>query len=999
MLLSVMPEITYEAQAADNVKPMNVSVKTGENGLEITWDSAANAQTYKVYRAESRFSEYVEIGETQETTYTDTNPNQSKYSNYYKIVPYNDSVKGVESEPGSLEISMFGESAYVFSEKDDTAKINSTVKDIGQKQRYNQFGNDRYMLAFKPGDYTKTDTMDIGYYTQLMGLGKTPYDVRIKNVQTPAALEKDNVTCNFWVEIGNVTIADTDNTSSASPVSDMFRWGASQAAPARRLNVERTAFFQWEYQFYGDDVHKTNPLNNPWASGGFIADSKFAKEAGSWSQQQYYYRNCDLPNGVYGVNWNQVIQGCTGVTDANTVDNAMSEMAEKEYVNSAANKDSLLNTIGRSNWNSRGCTTVIDETSEMREKPFLYFDEDSDDYKVFIPAMRKNSQGVSWSENDMGKGTSISVEKCFYIANPDVDTAETINKELKEGKNIIFRPGVYHVSEPIQVTKSNTILMGLGMATIIPDNEETAIKVSDVGGVCVSDLLIDAGEHSETLLIVGQEGCNKDHSENPTVLHDVFYRVGGTANKATVDSCQVINSNDVIIDHTWVWRADHGDNNNATVGWTKNTAKNGLIVNGDNVTIYGLFVEHFQEYDIIWRGENGRTFFLQNEKCYDPQNQEGWMSHQGELKGYASYKVTNNVKKHYVVGLGIYDVFINTNGADIYLDNAIEVPNSKDVLIENACIVEIANSEGPKVGINHIINGTVPGIRTGIGQNGVDGKGGYGIQRLLSYNNGKSIYLPDVYDNPYGITKQVQDNVPEPSYDPAAEKDIKKDPLTKDDEKPVWEMTDDDYLNRGDDDNGSKDDSKDDSKNDTKGQQPTTKNDGQQGTTAVTTTLKKGQKFTVGKYQYKITKVNGKKGNVTLTTVVKKYRAKLKTSTVKATVSYKGYKFNVTVIGKKAFNNCKKLKKVTIGKNVKTISSKAFKGCKKLTRVTVGKNVKTISSKAFYSSSKLKQITLKGKKVKKVAKNAFHKKIRKTLKISGKSKSKKVVLKSLKRKK
>ena len=255
----------------------------------------------------------------------------------------------------------------------------------------------------------------------------------------------------------------------------------------------------------------------------------------------------------------------------------------------------------------------------------------------------------------MGEGTSISVDEYFYIAKAEVDTAETINKELRKGKNIIFTPGIYRVNEPIKVTKANTILLGIGMATIIPDNEESAIIVDDVGGVSVAGLILDAGNYSKTLLRVGEEGANKDHSENPIVLQDVIYRVGGTGELGRSDSCQVINSNDVIIDHTWIWRADHGDH----VGWYENTSKNGLVVNGDNVIAYGLFCEHFQEYDIIWRGENGKTYFLQNEKCYDPQKQDEWMSHDGTKKGYAAYKVANNVKKHYAVGLGVYDVFIN----------------------------------------------------------------------------------------------------------------------------------------------------------------------------------------------------------------------------------------------------------------------------------------------------------------------------------------------------
>lgn len=914
-------------------QPTGLDVQQKGNALEVSWNKANGATDYYVYRAVSRFAEYEKIGETSDTTFVDENPNDSKYKNYYKIKGVNDADISAFSEPISLETSMFGQNAYIFAPTDDQNEIDAITAEVFAKQHYSQFGDNRFAMMYKPGDYTSTGKyIEQGYYTQTLGLGKTPYDVRLVNVKTPAALSGNNVTCNFWQGIENVTIADLDNNDDPFYC---FQWAVSQAAPARRLNVERTAVFDW---YYG------------WVSGGYFADTHFHKSAGSAAQQQYYYRNCQIDGGVYGINWQQVIQGCTGVTNENSKDGSGKAFA---------NMVDLLSGEGKTNWDQRGNTTIIDETEEIREKPFLYFDTDTDEYKVFIPAMRKNSQGISWTKDDMGEGTSISVNKYFYIAKSDVDTAATINAQLAKGKNIIFTPGVYHAEEPIKVTKANTVLLRLGMASIIPDNEEAAIKVSDVGGVSIAGLILDAGNYSKTLLTVGDEGCNKDHSENPIVLQDVIYRVGGTGSLGRADSCQVINSNDVIIDHTWIWRADHGNH----VGWTENTSKNGLVVNGDNVTAYGLFCEHFQEYDILWRGENGKTYFLQNEKCYDPQNQDDWMSHDGTKKGYAAYKVTNNVKKHYAVGLGVYDVFINTNGASIYLDNAIEVPNTEDVLIENACIVEIANGSGPQVGINHIVNNTTAGIRTGAGNNG-----GYAIQRLLSYSNEQSLSLPDYYVNQGDVTVQEEEGET-PTKDVCAEKDIVKEELSKDNEKPLWEMTEEDFDRKlaqaGNTEDGNK---KDDNKTNSNG-------NSDKGTAIVT--LKKGQKFTSGKFTYKITSVKGKKGNVTLVNVRAKYRKKLKKATVKATVKYKGYTFSVTAVGKNA-----------------------FKKCKKLNKVTVGKNVKKINAKAFVASKKLKRITIKGKKLKKVAKTAFNKKVRKTVKIIAKNKKvKKLIFKSLKRKK
>ncbi|KPC78257.1 hypothetical protein ADK82_31320, partial [Streptomyces sp. NRRL S-4] len=154
-----------------------------------------------------------------------------------------------------------------------------------------------------------------------------------------------------------------------------------------------------------------------------------------------------------------------------------------------------------------------------------------------------------------------------------------------------------------------TASTGLGLATIIPDNGVTAIKVGDVDGVKLAGLLVDAGTQNSSVLVqVGPEGASADHSANPTSLQDVFVRVGGAgAGKAT--TAMVVNSDDTIIDHTWLWRADHGDG----VGWETNRSDYGLRVNGDDVLATGLFVEHFNKYDVQWSGENGRTIFFQNE--------------------------------------------------------------------------------------------------------------------------------------------------------------------------------------------------------------------------------------------------------------------------------------------------------------------------------------------------------------------------------------------------
>ena len=125
-------------------------------------------------------------------------------------------------------------------------------------------------------------------------------------------------------------------------------------------------------------------------------------------------------------------------------------------------------------------------------------------------------------------------------------------------------------------------------------------------------------------------------------------------------------------------------------------SKNGVIVNGENVTMYGLFAEHFQEYQVLWNGNGGKTYFYQSEMPYDPPSQSGWMN--GSINGYASYKVANDVTTHEAWGLGIYTAF-RTN---VFSENAVETPTAPGVVMHHI-VTQWLNGSG---GITHIINGT-----------------------------------------------------------------------------------------------------------------------------------------------------------------------------------------------------------------------------------------------------------------------------------------------------
>ncbi len=308
---------------------------------------------------------------------------------------------------------------------------------------------------------------------------------------------------------------------------------------------------------------------------------------------------------------------------------------------------------------------------------------------MFVPAKRTNARGVSWPAN---AGTSIPLDQ-FYVVKPGA-TAATINAALAQGLNLLFTPGVYHLDQTIEVDRANTVVLGLGLATLVPDNGIDAMHVADVDGVRLAGFLIDAGPvNSDTLLRIGPPGASADHSANPTTMQDVFVRIGGAGPGLATNSV-VVNSNNVIIDHTWLWRADHGSG----VGWDTNRADYGLRVNGNDVLATGLFVEHFNKYDVYWNGERGRTIFFQNEKAYDAPNAAA-ITHDG-IVGYAAYKVADSVTSHEAWGLGSYCNY--TSDPSIVQAHGFQVPTASGIKMHDLLVISL----GGMGQYAHVVNST-----------------------------------------------------------------------------------------------------------------------------------------------------------------------------------------------------------------------------------------------------------------------------------------------------
>jgi hypothetical protein len=548
------------------------------------------------------------------------------------------------------------------------ATIQSTLDAISAQQVPNQFGTQRTAILFEPGTYGSTaDPLDfqVGYYTQVAGLGALPSDVVINgaiNVFNQCDSGGCNGTDNFWRSLSNLTlnVALPSSPPNYAPYSgDPYTafcdnsaeiWAVSQAAPMRRVVINGSVVLQ-------DYCSPTG-----FVSGGFFADDTFNGGAvDNYGQQQFFTRNSTIDSWSNGV-WNQVFLGDNGAPATNFTPGT-------QY-------------------------TTLPTTPVSEDEPFLTTDSHGA-YNVFVPAVQHNSVGPSYASGTEA-GSSIPIRR-FFIASPSTPVL-AINIALLLGQNLILTPGVYKLDQPIVVSRPDTVVLGLGFPTLIPQHGNESMQTASVPGIKLSGIIFDAGpQSSPALLRVGGIFAGGTHDRNdPTLVQDVFFRVGG-AEAGQANTTLVVNADNTILDDVWAWRADHG----AGVGWTGNVANTGVVVNGDNVTAYGLFVEHFQKNEVIWNGQNGEVVFFQNEMPYDPPSQSAWMSSPTTL-GYPAFLVSPNVTRFQGYGMGSYSFF--NQGVQIFATQAFTAPNRPGVQFSDLLTVFL-NANGGSGGINTVING------------------------------------------------------------------------------------------------------------------------------------------------------------------------------------------------------------------------------------------------------------------------------------------------------
>jgi hypothetical protein len=578
----------------------------------------------------------------------------------------------------------FGPNVTFIDQTWSVDEINAFLETVNDEA---EFSLDRHQVFFEPGTYGSAAGQDdpanatgivnahIGYYESVAGLGAQPDDVHINGAlhvepvvgcpTQPWACADPGSLTRFWRSISNLGINPIQRPigeDAALPFPagvtepHQMRFAVSQAAPMRRVDIQGDLTI---FGRYGE-----------FASGGYLANSRVSGTIASGSQQQWFTRNSEVGAWDGGV-WNMVYSGVAGAPATDFGD------AVGEGV---------------------GVKTTIGSTPVSREAPFLYRDG-AGELAVFVPNAKTNSSGTDWSTGpDAGQSIGISD---FYVAKEGSDDAASINAALAGGKNLILTPGVYELESPLQIDRADAVVLGLGYASLTPTAGNAVVEVGDVAGVKIAGITADANvPESQTLIQVGPQGASVSDAADPTTLTDVFVRVGGPWAGKVVTSIEV-NSPDTLLDHIWAWRGDHGNG----IGWNVNTGAHGVVVNGDRVTATGLFVEHYQEEQTIWNGEDGQTIFYQNEIPYDVPNQAAWMD--GDRLGYAAYRVADDVQNHSAIGTGTYSFF--NQGQDIRLESGIQAPNAPGVTFQSMTAIFLNGSGG----INHVINDTGAAVQQG----------------------------------------------------------------------------------------------------------------------------------------------------------------------------------------------------------------------------------------------------------------------------------------------
>lgn len=625
---------------------------------------------------------------------------------------------------GTLEANppRWPETVKVLSQGADYTVVDQIYEEMKSLDK-GQFSKSRYAILFEASATPHEVDVRLGYYTSVYGLGRHPSDTKVRSLTSTNESPHPELGSlqNFWRSAENFHTGG--HPSYSLDGEGGMLWAVSQAAPLRRVVVDHNLFL-WYLRLPPAGVSSkdarypkqgvaldydgwvqlgyTDPIGD-FASGGYMANVQVNGCVNLGSQQQFFARNCVAKAWQKGA-WNFVFVGCPGAPHS-PGHGGHGGHAAPVYSNVAS-------------------------TKVVAEKPFIVKTPDGR-YSLAVPAVADARCGVDFSltEEELRDFSRV------FVAQPR-HTAAEINGKLAEGKDIVFCPGIYQLSETLRVKHCGQVLLGLGFATLVaPETDMPCVQVADEAtGIRISGLMFEAfyrplgskslGDLSpgpEALLRMGTGEITRDASvaSSWNFIHDCFARVGGQeapltardeldgsrparrpqsqeqlfTSEARCRSMVQIHQPCVVGDNLWLWRADHWLSDQYLVYNHENFCGNGLHVArpAHHVTMYGLFVEHTLSDMTLWQGEDGVTYFYQSELPYDAMDEAaGQTSRVAPFKAHG-YLVDQAVQRHKAVGVGVYAYF---RDHDVTVPAAIKVPDHDGVRIQNA-LTKYLNG-GPK---------------------------------------------------------------------------------------------------------------------------------------------------------------------------------------------------------------------------------------------------------------------------------------------------------------
>ena len=523
------------------------------------------------------------------------------------------------------------------------------------------FSNRRWAVLFAPDVYHDVE-FEVGYYVQVAGLGTSPEDVQFHTAKGPYVPSLNR----HLHKGGSGTCLDTfwrSGENFANHAEDGMTWAVSQASPLRRVHVAKDLY-----------LHD----KDAYASGGHLANSVVHGHTHFGGQQQYLSRNVELGNGTSGGAWGMVYVGCSGQVPEPAKGNATS-----------------------------AAITVVETPPVRVEKPYVAMQTDGHTFELRVPqATYDKADAVRpLIHGDLEEARDFSRVRVAT----STDSTASLQEALDAGKDLVLSPGIYPLAQTLQIRMDHQVILGLGLATLVSPLGAPCIHVHPgTAGVRIAGVMLEAPVVHGTienathwsLLEWGTEGVQDlGNPQSPGSMFDVFCRVGGATlpearDRISIDTMVRIHSGHVIGDNLWLWRADHAELGHeedvncphvSPVFWQTEegefTVGTGIEVTGNDVTMYGLAVEHASGHQTVWKGERGSVYFYQCEFPYDVGADFG-------TAGYRGYLVDENVETHQAYSVGIYSNFRNEK---VKVSTAIEHPDKDTIRIENPFTVHLDN--------------------------------------------------------------------------------------------------------------------------------------------------------------------------------------------------------------------------------------------------------------------------------------------------------------------